>query len=263
VTHASLWWFDQWGKFYNSPAVFGSIARAEEVRRQLEGDKSPSAADVLLVVDPESAYHFNEKSPVLTGYPWRIRDELAKTGYATDTCTFSDLVHMNLARYRAVFLSDQVVVTPERRRFFDEKLCRDGRTLVWFYAPGICDGKTLDESRVAGLTGVPFGKRGKKDFGNWHSVYYPDYASFDTKELSQVLKDAGAHAWCDCPSVVHANARLFSVHLKDGGMKTVRLPHQVAKVVELFSGKTVAEDVDRFDYPFASPDTRIFEMKGN
>ena len=260
VTHTSLWWFDQWGRFYNSPAVFDSIARAERIRTDLAGDLSPSAADVLFVVDPESAYHFNEKAPVLNGYPWRIRDELAKTGFAYDTCSFSDLAEIDLSRYRAVFLTDQVVVTPERRRFFEERLCRDGRTLVWFFAPGLCDGKSLDERRVRDLTGVPFGEKGTKDFGTWRSVLFPDYASFDAAEFAKLLKDAGAQAWCDYPSVVHANTRIFSVHLKDGGVRTVRLPRKVAKVTELFSGRTVAEDVDAFDYRFESPDTRIFEM---
>ena len=231
VTHSSLWWFDQWGKFYNSPAVFGSIARAEEVRHRLEGDDSPSAADALLVVDPESAYHFNERSPTLHGYPWRIRDELAKTGYATDICAFSDLEHLDLGRYRTVFLADQVVITSERRRFFRERLCRDGRTLVWFYAPGLCDGKTLDANRVGELTGVPFGTKGRKDFGCWRSVSYPDYASFDAAEFADVLKASGANAWCEAPAVVHANERMFSVHVKDGGRRTLRLPRKAHKVI--------------------------------
>lgn len=260
VTHSSLWWFDQWGRFYNSPALFDSIARSERIRRELADDRSPSAADVLFVVDPESAYHFNETAPVLRGYPWRIRDELAKTGFAHDTCTFSDLAHIDLARYRVVFLTDQVVVTPERRKFLNDSLLRDGRTLVWFFAPGICDGKTLDENRVRELTGVPFGTKGAKDFGAWRSVLYPDYASFDAAEFARLLGEAGAHAWCDHPSVVHANARIFSVHLKDGGVRKVRLPRRAARVKELFSGRIVAEDADAFDYAFESPDTRIFEM---
>ena len=262
VTHASLWWFDQWGRFYNSPVLFDRIAQAEGIRCCLANDRSPSAADVLLVVDPESAYHLNEKSPVLNGYPWRVRDELAKTGFASDTCTFSDLPHLDLSRYRVVFLADQVVVTPERRKFLADRLCRDGRTLVWFYAPGICDGKTLDVNRVCELTGVLFGEKGVRDFGTWRSVSFPDYdASFDTATFARVLKDAGAHVWCEAPSVVHANARMFSVHLKNGGVKTLRLPKRAAKVVELFSGQTVATDADRFEYRFASPDTRLFELR--
>jgi hypothetical protein len=59
---------------------------------------------------------------------------------------------------------------------------------------------------------------------------------------------------------VHANARLFSVHLKDGGKRMVRLPFKAAKVTELISGRVVAEDASLFEYEFESPDTRIFEF---
>lgn len=264
VTHASLWWFDQWGGFYDTPQLFERIAQMEKLMRQYEGDTSASAADVLFVADPQSAYGINEKSKELTRFPWSVRDELAKTGYAVDYYSFNDLEKIDLSRYKVVVFPGTFLVTPERERVLREKVCAADRTVVWYYAPGISDGKTLDVKRIKALTGSEFGGSEVKtvQFPAWKSVYVPDYeiTTLNARGFAQILRDARAHAWTDPGLVVHANTRLFSVHLKDGGDRVLRLPRRAGKVVELISGKTVARETDEFTYSFASPDTRIFEM---
>lgn len=85
--------------------------------------------------------------------------------------------------------------------------------------------------------------------------------TFDAAHMAVLLKKAGAHSYADCPAVVHANARLLSVHLKDGGRRRISLPGRAARVTELISGKVVAENADSFGYDFESPDTRIFEIE--
>jgi hypothetical protein len=157
VTHASYWWFDMWGGFYDSPALFDRIKRLEQIRRRFASDESPSAADILIVADPESAYATNEKSELMRGFPWSVRDEIAKTGFAYDCYIFNDLDKIDLSRYRAVVFPGLFVMTPEKERVLREKICRDGRMVVWYFAPGISDGKTLDERRVEKLTGCKFG----------------------------------------------------------------------------------------------------------
>ena len=198
------------------------------------------------------------------GFPWSVRDELAKTGFAADYYSFNDLAKIDLSRYRVVVFPGLFVVTPEKARFLRENICRDGRTIVWYFAPGISDGKTLDARRVKMITGCAFGvdKVEECDFGGWRSVYVPGYDKtlFDAKEMSALLKRAGAHSYADYPAVIHANTRLFSVHLKDGGKRIVRLPRRASKVTELISGRVVAEGVSSFEYEFMSPDTRIFEV---
>ena len=265
VTHASYWWFDMWGGFYESPALFDRIVKLEHIRRRFADDVSPSRADVLFVADPESAYATNEKSKLMHGFPWSVRDELARTGFAADYYSVSDLGKIDLSRYRVVLFPGLFVLSPSKERFVRERICNSGRTVVWFFAPGISDGKTLDESRVARLTGCPLGGTEvvEREFQDWHSIYVPDYerTTLDVQRFAAILKRAGAHAYADCPVVVHANARLLSLHLKDGGRRTVRLPCRVAKVRELLSDRVVAENATAFEYEFQSPDTRLFELE--
>ena len=254
-----------WGGFYESPALFDRIAKLEQIRRRFADDMSPSQADILFVADPESAYITNEKSELMHGFPWSVRDELAKTGFVTDYYSFNDLAKIDLSRYRVVVFPGLFVVTPEKERFVRENICRDGRTVVWYFAPGISDGKTLNAERVEKLTGSTFGgdKVAEHGFDDWRSVYVPGYDKelFDAEAMASMLKRAGAHSYADYPAVVHANSRIFSVHLKDGGKRTIHLPCRAAKVTELISGRVVAEDASAFDYEFESPDTRMFEVE--
>jgi hypothetical protein len=52
---------------------------------------------------------------------------------------------------------------------------------------------------------------------------------------------------------------MLAVHVKDGGKAEVKLPRKAKKVVDLLTGRTVAEDADRITDEFASPDTKIYE----
>ena len=201
----------------------------------------------------------------MRGFPWSVRDEIAKTGFAYDCYSFNDLGKIDLSRYRVVVFPGLFVMTTAKERVLREKICRDGRTVVWYFAPGISDGKTLDATRVERLTGCQFGgdKVAERDFPGWKSVYVPNYekSTLDAERFAILLKETGAHSYVDFPSVVHANKLLVSVHLKDGGKRVLRLPRRVAKVTELISGRVVAEGTNSFEYEFMSPDTRIFEVE--
>lgn len=43
IPHTSLWWFDMWGGYYQSPAVFDNLARMKELWDRYSGDDSPGA----------------------------------------------------------------------------------------------------------------------------------------------------------------------------------------------------------------------------
>ena len=80
----------------------------------------------------------------------------------------------------------------------------------------------------------------------WRSVYAYDYKLFTPESLTKIASDAGVHLYLDKPATVFANEGFLAVHTKDGGEKTVRLRTKAAKVVDLLTGETVAEDADSF-----------------
>jgi hypothetical protein len=55
------------------------------------------------------------------------------------------------------------------------------------------------------------------------------------------------HLYSDTLDPIEANERFVSFHARTAGRKTIKLPRKT-KVVEVFSGKRVADDVDAFSF---------------
>jgi hypothetical protein len=263
VNHASLWWFDMWAGWYREEETRKVISRLKTISDRFIHDTSPSAAETLLIADPQSAVYFNEKMPHASALARGFRDTLNKTGAPLDVYSFNDIPSIDLSRYKAVFLPATVLITPERAKILKTCLCRNGRTLVWLYAPGISDGKSLDVSRVKQLTGVEYGTKDPQtvEMGGWRSVYCHDYKTMTPAVLKEITRAAGVHQYTDEPTPVYSNGKLLAIHVKDGGPKRVYLPSQCRKVIDLFNDKVVAENVKEFTYEFQSPDTAIFELR--
>ena len=261
ANNANYWWFDMWGGFYRNPKVRERIAALKKVQDGLK--PAPSVAEILIVCDPESLYHVNEKCPLERAFGQHLRNKLARIAAPYDIYSFDDLPVLDMNRYKLVCLNSTLLITPERAKFLREKVCGGGRTVLWCYAPGVTDGQTLDAERVKEWAGVAFKTPGinATQMDGWRSVYAYDYKLFTPESLTKIAAEAGAHLYLDAPATVFANERFLAVHTKVGGGKTIRLPVKVAKVTDLLSGETVAQDADSFTITFATPDTRLFGME--
>ena len=261
----SHWWFDMWGGkdgFYDDPLLRERIARLAEIARSYSGALPRPADEVLLVSDPDSIYHLNEKDEKERAFGQYFRNALSKTGIPFDVCTLSDLESRDIPDTKVVVYPAAIDIPPEKASFLREKILRDGRTVVWCYAPGLSDGRTLDAGRVRRYAGVEYGTPGisTTPMNGWTSVYARDYRLYTPETLRGVIAAAGARVWASKPCVVFANDGFLAVHTKDGGRIALSLPRRVARVEDLLTGETVAVDADTFEADFASPDTRLFGL---
>jgi hypothetical protein len=71
-----------------------------------------------------------------------------------DPIHLADLDRIDLRPYRVVVFGNVYRLTAAQRALIREKVAADGRTLVWYYAPGVSDGRTLDPQRISDLTGI-------------------------------------------------------------------------------------------------------------
>ena len=262
---ASYWWFDMWGGangFYDDPAIRARIAKLAEITRRYSGALPHPADEVLLVSDPESIYHLNEKDVKERGFGQHFRNELSKTGVPFDVCTLSDLETRDISKTKVVVCPAAINITPEKKALLAAKVMTGGKTVVWCYAPGLSDGKSLDPARVKEYAGVPYATPGisTTKMDGWTSVYARDYKLYTAESLRGVIAAAGALMWASKPCVVFANERFLAVHTKDGGEIMLSLPRRASKVVDLISGETIATDADRFSCKFSAPDTRLFDF---
>ena len=270
VNHMSYWWFDQWGGYYDDPKLRERIAQMESIQQRFVNDCSPSVAEVLLVGDNESLYYFRDGDSYNGPLVSNLRDKLSMTGTPYDCCSFSDLARLDLSQYKVILLPHLFLIDEARAGFLREKVCTPGRTVLFSYAPGIIDGKTLDPARVQAWAGVPFGTRRETEKedgivttampGGWTSVYACSPRCFTPASLRTVCEAAGVHFYVKDLWPVFANERLLTVHCKEGGERTVELPKKVSRVIDLFTGEVVAKKAKSFKVNFASPDTRLYEI---
>ena len=255
-----MWWFDMWEHFYDDPSLREAIGKAHEVFERFKNDNSASVSEVLFLADTESMNGMNDETP----FPWSLcepfRNALGKMGMPIDCYSLSDVPILDLSQYKVIALPATMTITKEKESLLKEYICKDDRTVIWCYAPGLSDGKSLDINRVKKWAGVQFGSPGVSvtKMGNWTAVYAKDPSEYSSEVLRKLCLEAGAHEYIEDTVPVFANERLICVHCKDGGKKTVHLRGKAKRVVDLFSGKTVAKNTSKFTLEFNSPDTRLF-----
>jgi hypothetical protein len=115
--------------------------------------------------------------------------EWHRLGAPYDLWMLDDLLESNeLDRYKVVVFPAQLALNVEQRRAIREKLERNGRTLVWMYAPGVfrADGTHLDISdgntKICGFTL-------KKETAPCTLVMTPDKAAFKKAFGADVVED--------------------------------------------------------------------------
>lgn len=225
VSGESLWCFDMWGGFFSTDAQMKTLARAKAIW-SAEARRRAFVPDTALIVDPQSLLQINDTHPRTPLLYQRLRSELSRTGAAFEAYSFDDLGQVDLSAVRLFIFPATYLLTPERRMRLEREVFRSGRTVLFLYAPGISDGRTLDVVRVRELTGTDFGAKGL----NWSErngcrvAYVADYADVDRTFLRQVQARAGVHFYAEAGLPVATDGRLLSVHDATGGRRAIRLP---------------------------------------
>ena len=271
VNGASWWWFDMWADMYRSPDMRRRIADFAKIFSRYGNDDRGPDADVLFVADPDSAYLFaDSKAECPDGFAPRLgcgenlRNVVNRLGVSYDTCSFDDLSAIDLGRVRLVMLPATWQLTQKKRELLEKYVFKKGMTVLWTYAPGVSDGKTLDAERVAQFAGVPFKTKTVTTTdmpGGWRSVYAYDWRALDCETMKSIVLAAGCHRFTDGLDPVAYNGRLLAVHTGTGGSKKIRLPRRAASATELLSGRMIPVDGDSFVDEFASPDTKLYELE--
>jgi hypothetical protein len=253
-----------WGGVFQTPETMKVVAQSRKIWGEY-ATQAPlkSRAEVALVVDPESARYLNDLSPLISQIHQGTRNKLNRLGAPFEVFSFNDLSRADLAAYRLVVFPGLFVITPEKFAVLQKHVFNQGRSVLFAYAPGICDGRSLDPARVHELTGTAFGTAGVTTVsrGGWNATYVSRYEDITPQALRQAALDAGVTIYCQDAVPVYANEKLCAIHMAQGGKKTVTLPRDCKQVRELYTGEVTPVLNRRFDYTFKTPDTALFEFK--
>jgi len=338
------WTFDQW---YDDPAIMETVGNFDRYMRLSGKFSREQVAEIAVVLDPLSLsagveYNYSRQPSTAAAHlSFNTRLEWHRLGAPYDLWLLDDLLESaELPRYRVVVFQSQVALTVRQRQTIRERLCRDGRTLVWMYAPGVfkaqgprldyspefasdtgfclqelkgevrlvmkpdvaalkrelgfaSDGTELGWSRTGlyGGFGYPWDHEKPKVWppevmgahfsvtgggtvlaryaddgtpsaairreGNCTSVFWGSTV-LNREILEAIARKAGVHLYTDRPAVVYANRQFGMVHVKEGGPLTVTLPRKAPVVIDLVTGRTLAENASALTHDFAPKSTLLF-----
>ena len=262
INQASLWCFDMWGGVFQTPETMQVVARSKSLWDQYGALPLKTRAEVALVVDPHSTRYLNDLHPTIPHIYQGTRNKLNRLGAPFEVFSFNDLARADLGQYRLLVIPGLFVVTPEKMEVLKKHVFNNHRTVLFAYAPGLCDGQSLDPDRVTELTGTAFKTPGVStvERDGWKAVYVPGYEEITPQVLRQVAVDAGVTIVCQDAVPVYANERLVAVHVAQGGDKAITLPADCRQVRELYTGQVIPVAARRFTYTFKTPDTALFEL---
>lgn len=257
----SLWWFDMFGGWYDGEGVMEAIAQMGTIWNRLAAPGERPAAEVALMVDAESLYYLDGRNPFLAQLLSSQRAGLARMGGPYDIVSFADAGDMDLSPYKMILLPNLFVVDDARMKVLKDKVLCGGRTVVWVHAPGVIANGRYDLANVEALAGIPadVAELTTRDMGGWTSVLSPT-PNLPAATLRGLAANAGVHQYIDTEEPVYAAERLVAVHSLTGGTRTIHLRKPCGRVMELFSGRLVAENVAEFTDTLQAPDTVLYEL---
>ena len=269
VRGVHVWWFDMFGGWFDSPSLMAEIERMREIGDRF-GGKSRLRAEVAVLVDADSMYYVDGHSALARPVLAEQRSTLSRMGAPWEIYSLADLPRLDTSRYRMVVLPNLFAMTPQKRAWLDDKVFRDGKHVVFAYAPGVITDGRYDLTNVEKLTGIPIDSLPEvagparvtyKASDDWTSVLVST-PCIPSAVLRSIARKAGVHVYCDRPDALYANHDdLLAVHTgEEGGKRTFTLPRP-AGVVELFSGRVVSEQpVEQFTDEVPPMSTHLYHL---
>jgi hypothetical protein len=193
----------------------------------------------------------------------RTRNKLNRLGAPYDVYSFNDIPKIkDFSRYKLVIFTSLFYLTPEKKRILDSYVLKDGRHVLWLYAPGIYNGESFDIKNCEDISGIPYSHDGvcSRDMGEWVSHYIYDYDTMTPEVLKALAEEAGVIMTARALCPVYKRGNLLAVHTECGGEQTLTVETKYTKARELFTDKEYDITDGKFVYPFDSPDTALFVL---
>jgi hypothetical protein len=158
-----LWFYDfgpAWtGKgWWDHPALLKEVRQLHDLLDFYVEKPYRSQADVLLVFDTDCFYYLgaNAKADPLTDvHAVNLLSAAAyHSGAALNMVHLGDLKLVDWKKYYTVVFANTFILTDDQRSFIRDHVARDGRHLVWMYAPGYTDGQELNSEFVSEVVGM-------------------------------------------------------------------------------------------------------------
>ena len=218
-----MWYMDQSsGHWYDAPEFWQDFAAYQQWSDQSMKLSRTRRSEVACISALESEYVIASRTDVSAQFFVAQTEHLCRAGAPYDRFLIEDLEEDRLPDYKVyVFLVDFCLT--DRQLAAIEKLKRQGRTLIWFWAPGFAGPSGLSLQRMEALTGMklrqdaqPFAEvavtpdlfpRAPRQFQAWRSTFGADVKQLSPRFVPQELDHSatvwGRYADTGEPALVH------------------------------------------------------------
>ena len=155
----------QWGSqgYWDHPDYHKAVREFKSLADKTLHQPYKSEADVLFVYDTEVNYHTKSLVANADSVSLQLIDYMSLaafyTGAVFDPVHLDDLDLVDFSPYKVVVFANTFLLGEEDKKVIRDKIARDGRHLVWLYAPGYSDGKKPDERFPETVTGISLEKK--------------------------------------------------------------------------------------------------------
>jgi len=156
---ASQWWMDirENGR-YRDERLLAEIAKLVRFGEECLDQGYRSAAQVAVLVSDTSIACLRHDGNLINTLRERQTEELMALGTPFDIYRIEDLDKLvespKMNDYRLIVFLDTLRISPQGMDLIHKHLARDGRTLLWTYAPGLVQDGKWDIESASRLTGM-------------------------------------------------------------------------------------------------------------
>ena len=166
------WWMEMTGGWFHDDDIMAEIGKLHDISQELyEEDITISPGDILFVADEESFFWTVEQINSYNGANLHSLNTqqraINRAGVRYDLCYWPDLLEKEMDDYKVYVFLNTYYLTDQKREFIETRLKRDGKILMWQYAPGYLTPTGFSLESMAELTGI----RLKSDSGSLKSRF--------------------------------------------------------------------------------------------
>jgi len=169
------YWFADWSRhsgrdavgFFMDPGILDTIGKTMRIHQDALKRPRSSVSEIAVITSGKTArYHdLYRAAPIYHNLiPHTLWDAMGKMGAPYDIYTLEDISHQAVREnYKLYIFLNTFYLTPFDRQAI-EGLKRDGKTLLFFYAPGYVSRQTgLKVSNIERVTGIRVTKKSERE----------------------------------------------------------------------------------------------------
>ncbi len=148
--HGSYGWWDE-------PSLMKEIKKVKDLFENSLTQTYKSDADVLLVHDTKSFYYTGSNKEQSFMAHWTnnwIPPAIFKSGAIHDVIHLTDLDKVNISQYKAIIFMNTWILNEGQKKLIKDRIASGNRSLVWLYAPGYSNEKSLNKNFIEEVTQI-------------------------------------------------------------------------------------------------------------